>query len=117
MVPVDTSAAEPIIDMATEAKNSAGFRQSQSFCRRETRRYSGRSLLCGFESIDAGIFQAEYLVKLLGTEKPVGYAILVGMLSNEAAVARTEGNKQVLSKYPNYKLLLKRTVTGNVIKG
>jgi hypothetical protein len=31
------------------------------------------------------------LVKLLEPKKPVGYAILVGMLSNEAAVARTEG--------------------------
>jgi len=62
----------------------------------------------GSESIDAGIFQAEYLVELLGEDAEVGYAILVGMLSNEAAVARTEGNKQVLEKYPNYKLLAEK---------
>ena len=62
----------------------------------------------GSESIDAGIFQAEYLVKLLGEDAKAGYVILVGMLSNEAAVARTEGNKQVLDKLAGYKLLAEK---------
>lgn len=108
VVPVDTSAAEPIIDMATEAKIPLVFVNRNPFAGMKPEDIPEGVYYVGSESIDAGIFQAEYLVKLLGTEKPVGYAILVGMLSNEAAVARTEGNKQVLSKYPNYKLLAEK---------
>lgn len=108
VVPVDTSATEPIIDITKEAGIPVIFVNRNPFSDIEVEDIPENAYYVGSESIDAGLFQAEYLVELLGTEEPVGYAILVGLLSNEAAVARTEGNKQILDQYPNYTLLAEK---------
>jgi len=108
VVPVDTSAMDPVIKLAAEAKIPLVFVNRNPFAGIKTEDIPANTYYVGSESIDAGIFQAEYLVKKLGEDAKVGYAILVGMLSNEAAVARTEGNKQVLDKYAGYKLLAEK---------
>ncbi|NMB94812.1 MAG: sugar ABC transporter substrate-binding protein [Flexilinea flocculi] len=108
VVPVDTSAMDPIIKLAAEAKIPLVFVNRNPFAGLKAEEIPANTYYVGSESIDAGIFQAEYLVKKLGEDAKAGYAILVGMLSNEAAVARTEGNKQVLNKYPGYKLLAEK---------
>ena len=108
VVPVDTSATEPIIDITKEAGIPVVFVNRNPFSEIAVEDIPENGYYVGSESIDAGLFQAEYLVELLGTEEPVGYAILVGLLSNEAAVARTEGNKQILDQYPNYTLLAEK---------
>lgn len=108
VVPVDTSATEPIIDITKEAGIPVVFVNRNPFSEIAVEDIPENGYYVGSESIDAGLFQAEYLVELLGTEEPVGYAILVGLLSNEAAVARTEGNKQILDEYPNYTLLAEK---------
>ncbi len=108
VVPVDTSATEPIIEMTAEANIPVVFVNRNPFADVKPEDIPANAYYVGSESIDAGIFQAEYLVKLLGEKDPIGYAILVGLLSNEAAVARTEGNKQVLDKYSNFKLLAEK---------
>ncbi|NMA12613.1 MAG: sugar ABC transporter substrate-binding protein [Chloroflexi bacterium] len=108
VVAVDTSAADPIIEMTKEAGIPVVFVNRNPFSEIEEKDIPENAYYVGSESIDAGIFQAEYLVKLMGEEKPVGYAILMGLLSNEAAVARTEGNKKVLDEYKNYKLLAEK---------
>lgn len=108
VVPVDTSAMEPVIALAEEAGVPLVFVNRTPFADIPVEEIPANTYYVGSESIDAGIFQADYLVELLGEDAEVGYAILVGMLSNEAAVARTEGNKQVLEKYPNYKLLAEK---------
>lgn len=58
----------------------------------------------GSESIQAGIIQAESVVGLLDG-KPAHIALLLGQLGHEAQLNRTEGNKQVFSKYPNIKIV------------
>lgn len=108
VVAVDTSATDPIIEMTKEAGIPVVFVNRNPFAGMEEKDIPENAYYVGSESIDAGIFQAEYLVKLMGEEKPVGYAILVGLLSNEAALARTEGNKQVLDEYENYNLLAEK---------
>lgn len=108
VVAVDTSATDPIIEMTKEAGIPVIFVNRNPFAGMEEKDIPENAYYVGSESIDAGIFQAEYLVKLMGEEKPVGYAILVGLLSNEAALARTEGNKKVLDEYENYKLLAEK---------
>lgn len=108
VVPVDTSATEPIIDITKEAGIPVVFVNRNPFSEIAVEDIPENGYYVGSESIDAGLFQAEYLVELLGTEEPVGYAILVGLLSNEAAVARTEGNKQILDEYSNYTLLAEK---------
>lgn len=108
VVAVDTSATDPIIEMTKEAGIPVVFVNRNPFAGMEEKDIPENAYYVGSESIDAGIFQAEYLVKLMGEEKPVGYAILVGLLSNEAALARTEGNKKVLDEYENYRLLAEK---------
>lgn len=108
VVAVDTSATDPIIEMTQEAGIPVVFVNRNPFAGMDEKDIPENAYYVGSESIDAGIFQAEYLVKLLGDEKPVGYAILMGLLSNEAALARTEGNKKVLDEHSNYKLLAEK---------
>ena len=108
VVAVDTSATDPIIEMTKEAGIPVVFVNRNPFAGMEDKDIPENAYYVGSESIDAGIFQAEYLVELMGEEKPVGYAILMGLLSNEAALARTEGNKQVLDEHENYKLLAEK---------
>jgi inositol transport system substrate-binding protein len=58
----------------------------------------------GSESIQAGILQAEQVVKLLDG-KDARVAIMMGVLGHEAQVQRTEGNKQVFAKHDNIKII------------
>lgn len=58
----------------------------------------------GSESIQAGIMQAEQVVKMLdGKDANIG--ILMGMLGQEAQIERTAGNKQVFDKFENIKII------------
>ena len=50
----------------------------------------------GSDSIDAGIFQMEYVGEKLGGKGNV--VIMMGKLDNEAAIMRTEGNKKVIEE-------------------
>lgn len=104
VVPVDTSAMEPITSAAQEAGIPLVYVNRNPF---------GEGALpegvyyVGSQEIVAGKFQAEYLVELMGEEGGVG--ILQGILSNEGALKRTEGNESILSQYPGIKVLAKET--------
>lgn len=104
VVPVDTSAMEPITSAAQEAGIPLVYVNRNPF---------GENALpegvyyVGSQEIVAGKFQAEYLIELMGEEGGVG--ILQGILSNEGALKRTEGNETVLSQYPGVKVLAKET--------
>ncbi|MCT4619579.1 MAG: sugar ABC transporter substrate-binding protein [Marinisporobacter sp.] len=62
----------------------------------------------GSESIDAGIFQMEYMAEKMGGKGNIG--ILMGILDHEAAIKRTEGVEKVIKeKYPDIKVVKKQT--------
>src|SRR6516165_5417946 len=65
---------------------------------------------CGSNSIDAGIMNMEELGKAMGGKGNL--VILMGELSNEAAIGRTDGIKKVVKeKFPDIKIV--REQTGN----
>ncbi len=61
----------------------------------------------GSESIQAGILQAERVAEMLGG-KPGNVGLLMGMLGQEAQIMRTQGNKQIMEKNSNMKLLVEQ---------
>ncbi|HLR35463.1 MAG TPA: substrate-binding domain-containing protein [Tissierellales bacterium] len=104
VVPVDTSAMEPITKAATEAEIPLVYVNRNPFGDGEI---PEGVYYVGSQEITAGEFQSEYLVELMGEEG--GVAILMGILSNEGAVKRTEGNEGILDEYSKIKVLAKET--------
>jgi len=104
VVPVDTSAMEPITNAALEAGIPLVYVNRNPFGESEV---PDGVYYVGSQEIIAGQLQAEYLIELMGEEG--GVAILMGILSNEGAVKRTEGNENVLSKYPGIEILAKES--------
>lgn len=100
VVPVDTSAMEPITTAATEAEIPLIYVNRNPFGEEEP---PEGVYYVGSQEIVAGQLQGEYLVELMGEEGGVG--ILMGILSNEGAVKRTEGNKEILGKYEGIEVL------------
>ncbi len=105
VVPVDTSAMEPIVKAADEA--------GIPLCFVNRNPYAGKSLpenvfYVGSQEIIAGQQQMEYMGELMGGKGGVG--ILMGKLDNEGALKRTEGNEAVIAdKFPGIKILAKET--------
>jgi inositol transport system substrate-binding protein len=104
VVPVDTSAMGPITEAVTKAGIPLIYVNRNPF---GTEQPPTGVYYVGSQEIVAGQLQGEYLVKLLGDNAKGGVGILEGILSNEGAVKRTEGNETVLSKYPDIKILAK----------
>ncbi|CCQ97627.1 Periplasmic binding protein and sugar binding domain of the LacI family protein [[Clostridium] ultunense Esp] len=104
VVPVDTSAMDPITKAVTEAGIPLVYVNRNPFGEGDI---PEGVFYVGSQEIVAGQFQGEYLIKLMGEEG--GVAILMGILSNEGAVKRTEGNEEILSQYPGIKILAKES--------
>lgn len=104
VVPVDTSAMDPITSAAKEAGVPLVYVNRNPFGENEL---PEGVYYVGSQEIVAGEFQAKYLVELMGEEGGVG--ILQGILSNEGALKRTEGNETTLADYPGIKILAKET--------
>ncbi|MDA3958579.1 substrate-binding domain-containing protein [Oceanispirochaeta sp.] len=105
VVPVDTSAMDPIVKAAAEA--------GIPLCFVNRNPYAGKTLpknvfYVGSQEIIAGQQQMEYMGEMLDGKG--GVAILMGKLDNEGALKRTEGNESVAaSKFPGIKILAKET--------
>lgn len=105
VVPVDTSAMDPIIRAAEEA--------GIPLCFVNRNPYGEKSLpknvyYVGSKEIIAGQQQMNAMGELMGGKG--GVAILMGKLDNEGALKRTEGNESVIAdKYPGIKILAKET--------
>ena len=112
VVPVDTSAMGPITDVVTAAGIPLVYVNRNPF---GTEKPPAGVYYVGSKEITAGQLQAKYLIKKMGEKGGVG--ILEGILSNEGAVKRTEGNEEVLSKYPDIKLLAKEAGDWQFDKG
>ncbi len=104
VVPVDTSAMGPITDAATAAKIPLVYVNRNPFG--DATPPAGVYYI-GSKEIVAGELQGDALIKLMGETGNV--AILMGKLDNEAAVKRTEGNKNIFAKYPGIKILAEET--------
>lgn len=112
VVPVDTSAMQPITDAVTAAGIPLIYVNRNPF---GTDTPPEGVYYVGSQEIVAGQLQGEYLVEIMGETGGVG--ILMGILSNEGAVKRTEGNETVLANYPGIKILAKETGEWQYDKG
>lgn len=99
--PVDTDATGPITKKAQEADIPL------ISVNRIFKNQDEATSYVGSESITAGIMQMEYLAEKMNYKGNV--AIMVGDLSNEAAIKRTEGVKQVIAKYPDMKVVAEQS--------
>ncbi|QEJ98130.1 substrate-binding domain-containing protein [Treponema phagedenis] len=107
VVPVDTSSMDAITNAARNAKIPLCYVNRNPFAGKEQSMPDGVYYV-GSQEIVAGQLQGDRVGELLGGKG--GVAILVGILGNEGALKRTEGNKEVLTaKYPDIKILVEQT--------
>lgn len=101
--PVDTSAAGPMVDVASKANIPVVVvnRMPDDATLKKIYAYVGS------DSIKAGTMQMEEVAKLLGGKGNV--AIMTGELGSESQVKRTQGNKDVIAKNPDMKMLREQT--------
>src|SRR4030081_3000591 len=96
ILPVDTAATGPMTKSVVKDRKPSNLPKGVVYC--------------GSNSIEAGIMNMEELGKAMGGKGNV--AILMGELSNEAAIGRTDGIKKVVKeKFPDIKVV--REQTGN----
>ncbi|HZC36225.1 MAG TPA: sugar ABC transporter substrate-binding protein [Chthoniobacterales bacterium] len=104
ILPVDTAATGPM----TKAVVKAG--KPLVYVNRLPGNLPKGVVYCGSNSIEAGIMNMEELGKAMGGKGNL--AILMGELSNEAAIGRTDGIKKTAKeKFPDIKIV--REQTGN----
>jgi len=105
VVPVNTSAMEPITKAAQEAKIPLVYVNRNPF---GTGNPPAGVYYVGSQEISAGRMQMESMGKLLGGQG--GVCILLGKLDNEGAILRTQGNEDVIKEqFPNIRVLAKET--------
>lgn len=107
VVPVDTSSMDAITNAARNAGIPICYVNRNPFAGKEDSMPEGVYYV-GSQEIVAGQLQGERVGELL--QGKGGVAILVGILGNEGALKRTEGNKEVLAaKYPGITVLAEQT--------
>ena len=104
VVPVDTSAMEPISKAATDAGIPLIYVNRNPFGEDDP---PENIYYIGSKEIEGGRFQGEELIRQMGEEG--GVCILMGILSNEGAIKRTEGNKEIFAQYPGIEILAEET--------
>src|SRR5260370_3781341 len=104
ILPVDTAANGPMPKAVVAAGNPLVY------VNRLPSNLPKSVVYCGSNSIEAGIMNMEELGKAMGGKGNL--VILMGELSNEAAIGRTDGIKKVAKeKFPDVKVI--REQTGN----
>ena len=107
VVPVDTSSMDAITNAARNADIPLCYVNRNPFAGKEDS-IPDDVYYVGSQEIIAGQLQGERVGELL--QGKGGVAILVGILGNEGALKRTEGNKAILaSKYPEITILAEQT--------
>jgi inositol transport system substrate-binding protein len=102
ILPVDTAATGPMTKAVTKAGKALVYVNRQPANLPKTAVYSGS------KSIEAGIMNMEELGKAMGGKGNL--VILMGELSNEAAIGRTDGIKKVVKeKFPDIKVTREQT--------
>jgi len=107
VVPVDTSAMEPITRAAQEANIPLIYVNRNPFAGMEDQMPAGVYYV-GSQEIEAGFMQMRHIGPMLDGEG--GIAILQGILSNEGAIMRTQGNQQIIEEeFPGIEILAMET--------
>ncbi|WP_248928399.1 sugar ABC transporter substrate-binding protein [Paenibacillus hamazuiensis] len=109
IVPVDTVSAVDMVDRANQAKVPIVV---------VNREYPGvdkATSYVGSNSLTSGTLQMEEVAKILGGKGNI--AIMNGQMGHDAQIKRTEGNKKVISKYPDMKIVLEGTASFDRAKG
>lgn len=109
LIPVDTTSAPNLVEKANQANLPIVV---------VNRQYDGveaATAYVGSESIKAGLMEMEEVAKLLGGKGNI--AIMNGQMGHEAQIKRTEGNKQVIEKYPDMRVVLEGTGEWDRAKG
>lgn len=101
IVPVDTSATDPM----TAAAIDAGVKLV--YVNRKPANLPEGTYYVGSEEIVAGRLQMEFLSEALGGEGQI--AILMGKLDNEGALLRTEGNEEIAGNFDGIEIVDKQT--------
>jgi len=104
ILPVDTAATGPMTKAVVAAKKPLVY------INRKPENLPKGVMYCGSTSIDSGVFSMQELGKAMNGKGNL--VILMGELSNEAALARTDGVKKVIKEqFPAIKVI--REQTGN----
>ncbi|CAJ1001881.1 Rhizopine-binding protein [Brevibacillus aydinogluensis] len=109
LIPVDTTSAPNLVEKANQANLPIVV---------VNRIYDGveaATAYVGSESIKAGLMEMEEVAKLLGGKGNI--AIMNGQMGHEAQIKRTEGNKQVIERYPDMQVVLEGTAEWDRAKG
>ncbi len=101
IVPVDTSATDPM----TTAATGAGVKLV--YVNRKPANLPEGTYYVGSEEIVAGRLQMDFLSEALNGEGQI--AILMGKLDNEGALLRTEGNEEIAAKFDGIEIVDKQT--------
>ncbi|WP_105619257.1 sugar ABC transporter substrate-binding protein [Vallitalea okinawensis] len=101
IVPVDTSATEPMTELAVEEN------VPMVYVNRNPGNLPDGIYYVGSEEIVAGQLQMEFLAEQLGGEGDI--AILMGKLDNEGALKRTEGVEEIAAGYDGINIVDKQT--------
>ena len=109
VVAVNPQGVDPIIDKAAEAGIPLVFVNRNPFSADDGSDIPDGVFYVGSNEIDAGMYQAKYVVDKLGEDAKCGYVVLMGQLSNTATPLRTEGNKKVFDELEGYKFLAEQT--------
>ncbi|UUZ84690.1 sugar ABC transporter substrate-binding protein [Paenibacillus sp. P26] len=109
IVPVDTVSAVDMVDRANEAKIPI------IVVNREYPGVEKATSYVGSNSLISGTLQMEEVAKILGGKGNI--AIMNGQMGHDAQIKRTEGNKKVLAKYPDMKIVLEGTASFDRAKG
>lgn len=79
------------------------------------RYFDGAQVFIGSDDVYAGNIQAEFVVEKLDSKGNV--AILMGELGNDSTEKRTKGNKEILAKYPDMKIVYEEVGKWDRAKG
>jgi inositol transport system substrate-binding protein len=97
--PVDTDAVEPMVDAANEADIPVIVVNRAPDKKVMKKIYA----YVGSESLEAGTIQMEKVAELLGKKGNIG--LMNGTLGQESVVKRTQGNKDIVKKNPDLKVV------------
>lgn len=109
VVAVNPMGVEPIIDMAAEAGIPLVFVNRNPFSADDGSDIPDGVYYVGSNEIDAGMYQAQFVVDKVGADAECGYVVLLGELSNTATPLRTEGNHKIFDELAGYKSLAEET--------
>jgi inositol transport system substrate-binding protein len=109
IIPVDTVSAVDIVDRANKANIPI------IVVNREFPGVDKATSYVGSNSLTSGTLEMEEMAKLLNGKGNI--AIMNGQMGQDAQIKRTEGNKKVMSKFPDMKVILEGTGAWDRAKG